>query len=65
MDAFLVLENFFQYVQDSTYNLTLTLSFIAVLFWMVHNFSEDPVLSIVPFQKVQRKVIYFPHELKK
>ena len=31
----------------------------------MRNFSEGPALSIVPFQKVQRKKIYFPYIVRK
>ena len=31
----------------------------------IRNFLEFPALSIGPFQKVQREMIYFPYELKK
>ena len=36
-DASLVLEDFFQLVQDYTYNQTFKPLFIVVIFWMVHN----------------------------
>ena len=31
----------------------------------MRNFSERPELSIGPFQKVQREVMYFPYVVKK
>ena len=37
MDAFLVLEDVFQYVQDFAYNLKFKLSFIVVFSQMIHN----------------------------
>ena len=48
-------------VQDSAYKEKFKLSFIVVFFRMVHNekFSEGPMLSIEPFQKVHLEVIYF------
>ena len=57
----------YQKVQDSTYNLSFKISFIVVFFeWStMRKFSGGPTLSIGPFQKVQREVIYFPFVVRK
>ena len=60
-DASLVLEEFSSWSSIPPIKKKFKLSFIVVFFQMVHNekFSEGPMLSIEPFQKVQLEVIYF------
>ena len=52
----------FQQVQDPAYIRRLnSCSFRSYFGWStIRNFSQGPVLSIGPFQKVQHEVIYFP-----
>ena len=68
MDASLVLEDFISRSRIPHNNLSFKIPFIVVFFRMVHKekiCSRNSSVSIGPFQKVQREVIYFLFVVRK
>ena len=67
MNASLVLESFFSRSRTSPKITRLnSRSWWSSFGWStIRNFSAGPELGIIPFQKVQREVIYFPCVVRK